>query len=171
MKIEDSKLNTTCWNLTVRLTHWAVAIGVMLNFFNDTGYSHRLIGYACVLFVLLRLIDGFWVSSSATSKFFVPKFSAIRMHFKQTMSGRVSHQYGHNPLGQLAVYAMWLLIMLLGFTGWLSRTDMYWGEDFPVQLHEALAKLLQTLVALHLFAVLLMSKLQHKNLIKAMIKG
>jgi cytochrome b len=66
---------------------------------------------------------------------------------------------------------MWLLIMLLGFSGWLSRTDMYWGEDLPVQMHEILSDLLQVMVVLHLLAVLLMSRLQNKNLIKAIIKG
>jgi cytochrome b len=48
---------------------------------------------------------------------------------------------------------------------------MYWGEDFPVQMHEILSDLLQVMVVLHLLAVLLMSRLQNKNLIKAIIKG
>lgn len=83
----------------------------------------------------------------------------------------MADHHGHNPLGQLAVYVMWLLIMLLGFTGWLSRTDLYWGEDWPVQMHEMLSGLLQVMIVLHLLAVLLMTRLQRKNLIKAMIKG
>jgi cytochrome b len=171
MKTASSKLNITAWSLTVRLTHWAVATGVMINFFNDTGYWHRMMGYACILFVLLRLVDGLWLTRSAASKFFIPRFNDIKLHIHEIRTGQVAHHPGHNPLGQLAVYVMWLLIMLLGFTGWLSRTDMFWGEDLPVQIHEVLSDLLQVMVVLHLLAALLMSRLQNRNLIKAMIKG
>ncbi|HEY9210903.1 MAG TPA: cytochrome b/b6 domain-containing protein [Methylotenera sp.] len=171
MKAIFSEPNNTVWSLTVRLTHWAVATGVIINFFNDTGYWHRMVGYACILFVVLRLIDGLWLGRTPASKFFVPKFADIKLHINEIRTGQVTHHAGHNPLGQLAVYVMWLLIMLLGFTGWLSRTDMFWGEDLPVQMHEILSDLLQLMVVLHLLAVLLMSRLQHKNLIKAIIKG
>lgn len=171
MKAIFSKSNNTVWSLTVRLTHWAVATGVIINFFNDTGYWHRMVGYACILFVVLRLINGLWLSGAPASKFYVPKLTDIKLHLYELTAGRVTHHAGHNPLGQLAVYVMWLLIMLLGFTGWLSRTDMFWGEDLPVQIHEILSDLLQVMVVLHLLAVLLMSKLQNRNLIKAIIKG
>ncbi len=171
MKAIFSESNNAVWSLTVRLTHWAVATGVMVNFFNDTGYWHRMVGYACILFVLLRLSDGLWITRSVASRFFVPRFNDIKLHLHEIRTGQVTHHAGHNPLGQLAVYVMWLLIMLLGFTGLLSRTDMYWGEDFPVQMHEILSDLLQVMVVLHLLAVMLMSRLQHKNLVKAIIKG
>jgi len=171
MKALFSEASSAAWSLTVRLTHWAVAIGVIANFFNESGYWHRLLGYACIILVLLRLIDGLWITRLSASKFFVPKFTDIRSHLYEIRIGQVADHRGHNPLGQLAVYMMWLLIMLLGFTGWLSRTDLYWGEDWPVQIHEILSYLLQVMVVLHLSAVLLMSRLQHKNLIKAIIKG
>jgi cytochrome b len=171
MKAIFSKPNNTTWSLTVRLTHWAVATGVIVNFFNDTGYWHRMVGYACILFVVLRLMDGLWLSRAPASKFFVPGFNDIKLHLLDLRTGKVNHHAGHNPLGQLAVYVMWLSIMLLGFTGWLSRTDMFWGEDLPVQMHEILSDLLQVMVVLHLLAVLLMSRLQNRNLIKAIIKG
>jgi len=171
MKAIFSKANNTGWSLTVRLTHWAVATGVMVNFLIETGYWHRVVGYGCILLVLLRLVDGFCLGNSLGSKFCVPKVSDIMSHLKEIKAGQVADHHGHNPLGQLAVYVMWLLIMLLGFTGWLSRTDMYWGEDWPVQIHEVLSDFLQVMVVLHLLAVLLMSRLQQKNLIKAIIKG
>jgi len=171
MKANLSKSADSAWSLAVRLTHWAVATGVMVNFFNESGYWHRLLGYVCIVLVLLRLVDGLWLTRSAASRLFVPTFAGIRRHLYEIRSGQMADHHGHNPLGQLAVYVMWLLIMLLGFTGWLSRTDLYWGEDWPVQMHEMLSGLLQVMVVLHLLAVLLMTRLQRKNLIKAMIKG
>lgn len=164
------QVNHSGWSLIVRLTHWAVAAGVLLNFFNETGYWHRAVGYGCIFLVLLRVIYGLWFSRLPTSKFFVPAFADIRQHLQQIKSGQIAHHVGHNPLGQLAVYIIWLLILLLGFTGWLSRTDLFWGEDLPVQLHEIAAYLLQFMVVLHFVAVLVMSRLQQQNLIKAMIK-
>jgi cytochrome b len=78
---------------------------------------------------------------------------------------------GHNPLGQYAFYIMWTLILLLGFTGWLSRTDQFWGEDWPVDLHQMLSNVLQGMVVLHLMAVMLLSKRLGRNLVRAMIRG
>lgn len=66
---------------------------------------------------------------------------------------------------------MWGLILLLGLTGWISRTDQFWGEDWPVELHEVLSKALQCMVVLHLMAVLLLSKKSGENLIRAMVRG
>lgn len=87
------------------------------------------------------------------------------------MAGRSTHHAGHNPLGQYAVYIMWLLITLLGLTGWLSRTDQYWGEDWPVDMHIMLSFLLQGMVVLHLLAVVVMSVLERRNLIRGMLNG
>lgn len=159
------------WTLIVRLTHWLVAIGVIINMFNESGYTHRLIGYICVGLVLLRLVNGLWLTGVPASKLHLPGLGAIKSHL-QSVFKRDAHDYvGHNPLGQYAIYLMWTLILFLGFTGWLSRTDEYWGEDWPVDLHEALSYVLQGMVVLHLLAVTMLSKWQGKSLIGAMIRG
>jgi cytochrome b len=82
----------------------------------------------------------------------------------------VAH-HGHNPLGQLAVYLMWLIITLLGLTGWVSRTDAYWGEDWPVNLHQFLSQTLMLLVVLHLIAIFTVSYMSRRHLLKQMIDG
>ena len=159
------------WTLIVRLTHWLVAAGVIVNIFNETGDTHNLIGYVCVGLVLLRLVNGWLFAGAESSKLHLPGLQAIKSHLQALLS-RDEHDYvGHNPLGQYAVYLMWALILMLGFTGWLSRTDEFWGEDWPVDLHEALSYLLQGMVVLHLLAVTALSKWLGKNLISAMIRG
>ena len=159
------------WTLIVRLTHWLVAAGVIVNFFNESGYAHRFIGYVCAALVLLRLVNGFCLARIEASKLHLPGVGAVKSHL-QSLLKRETHDYvGHNPLGQYAVYVMWTLILLLALTGWLSRTDELWGEDWPVDLHEALSYCLQGMVVLHLLAVTLLSKWQGKNLISAMIRG
>lgn len=169
MKLEATA-QLTGWTLFVRLTHWLVATCVLFNFFNDTGFWHRTVGYACLAFVVLRIIYGLMMSKVASSRFHLPRVQHIKQHLRELWSGSVSRSEGHNPLGQYAVYLMWLLIGLLALTGWLSRTDAYWGEDWPVDLHGVISKLLQGLVLIHIAAVLLMSKLEKRNLIIRMVR-
>jgi len=171
MKINPSPPVAPAWTLVVRITHWAVAACVTINFFNESGAWHRAIGYACLLILLPRLAEGYWLSRSPASRFHLPAITDIKLHLHELRSGRVSRHHGHNPLGQYAVYMMWLLILLLGVTGWLSRTDEYWGVDWPVEVHAMLSHLLQVMVVMHVLAVALMCRLQGRNLIKPMMSG
>lgn len=167
-----SELNKSVgWTWFVRATHWIVATGVLVNFFNDTGYWHRTIGYLCLGLVLARIVYGLLISKVSSSQFYLPSIKQLKTHIKELCERHVPAYSGHNPLGQWAVYVMWLLIALLAFTGWLSRTDAYWGEDWPVDSHEILSNILQGFVILHLLAIALMSKLQKHNLVKAMLVG
>ncbi len=161
----------SAWSITVKLTHWLVALAVIVNFFNDTGVAHRLIGYACFCIVLIRILHGLLPSVPHSSQFYWPSVKRIQHHITEIQQQKFSHEVGHNPLGQWAVYGMWLLIFLLTATGWLSRTDAFWGEDWPVDLHALFSTLLQALVLLHLAAVVLMSRLQKQNLLKQMISS
>jgi cytochrome b len=161
---------STAWPLTVRITHWLVAAFVLINFFNDTDYWHRMIGYACLVLIVIRIIHAV-KTKTAFARLYWPTWQAILQHLKQIREAAVAEHAGHNPLGQLAVYVMWLLIALLGFTGWLSRTDAYWGEDWPVDLHGYLSDALMLMVLLHVLAIVVISKLQKQNLVKRMLVG
>jgi len=171
MSLDETKTQAVVWTAFVRITHWLVALFVLVNFFNDTGFWHRFIGYFCVTLVFARISYGLWVSKVASSKFYIPSIANIKLHIHEIRTQIFAPHIGHNPLGQLAVYFIWVLIVALAFTGWVSRTDAYWGEDWPVDLHVIFSNALQGLVILHIAAVVLMSKLQKKNLLKQMISG
>ena len=158
----------TAWSRPVRLLHWLVAGSVILNLFNDTGYAHRMIGYAALVLVSIRIIYGFGTSNRA-ERLGWPSWSELREHLSQLYLRQSHARPGHNPLGQFAVYLMWLLIGLLGLTGWVSRTDALWGEDWPVDLHAWLSDALLVMVALHITAVFGISWWFRHNLIKSMI--
>jgi cytochrome b len=66
---------------------------------------------------------------------------------------------------------MWGLIAALTITGWLSRLDAFWGEDWPIALHAWAAYALLALVVLHVSAAIVMSVLHKDNLILAMLTG
>lgn len=146
-----------------------VAGGVLLNMANDTGYAHRMVGYGCVIVIAIRLLHGFLLKTHQSSRFYYPCLHLIKQHVVEIRARKISHHEGHNPLGMLAVYVIWLLILLLAISGWLSRTDAFWGEDAPVFVHEVLSYLLLVCVFVHVIAVFMMSILQKKNLIKPMI--
>lgn len=167
-KIEQTDI---AWTRFVRLTHWLVALCVLVNFFNDTGFWHRTIGYVCIGLVLMRVFYGLWLSQQASSRFYIPTLARIQAHLIELRTKQFAPHEGHNPLGQLAVYFMWLIMALLGLTGWLSRTDAYWGEDWPVNLHQYLSNTLMGLVVLHLVAIYWVSRLSRRHLLKQMVDG
>lgn len=158
------------WSIWVRLSHWLVAIIVLIEWLNETGYWHRLLGYVCTSIVLSRLLYGF-ASQRETSQFYWPSWLALKQHVQMLLISKVEAHKGHNPLGQLAVYFMWCLIGALALTGWLSRTDAYWGESGPVDAHQLLSDVLMALVVLHVLAVMVMSALSKVFLLKQMITG
>lgn len=159
------------WSFTVKVTHWLVALGVLLNMFNDTGYTHRTIGYVCIALILMRILHGMQKNVVASSRFYLPSISQAKQHVKAVFADKTNQHHGHNPLGMWAIYIMWMLIALLAFTGWLSRTDAFWGEDGPVILHQFLSNALLIVIVVHVIAVFVMSKLEKRNLIKQMIAG
>ena len=160
----------TVWSLPLIVTHWFVAAIITTEWLNDTGYWHRFIGYVAVGAVLIRIVYGF-NSELKTSQFYWPHWRLIKAHLQALLTAKVDEHEGHNPLGQLAVYCMWLLVFSLAFTGWLSRTDAYWGESAPLDAHKILSYALMGLVLLHVLAVFLMSVLSGRCLIKQMITG
>lgn len=171
MNKQETKTHTAVWTPLVRITHWLVAFFILVNFFNESGFWHRFIGYFCLALVFVRVGYGLWFSKVASSKFYMPTIANIKHHIHEVRTKIFAPHIGHNPLGQLAAYLIWILILLLALTGWLSRTDAYWGEDWPVDLHMAFSNVLQGLVILHIAAVVVMSKLQKKSLLKQMVSG
>jgi cytochrome b len=69
------------------------------------------------------------------------------------------------------VLALITTTIAVGVTGWLYTTDAYWGEAWLETLHDACAKLLLALVALHVAGVIATSALHRENLVRAMIHG
>jgi cytochrome b len=158
------------WSIWVRISHWLVAICVVSEWLNETGYWHRSLGYFCVGLVAMRLVYGVW-TNSAGARFYWPSWHQIHMHWKALVNGDHEDYAGHNPWGQWAVYLMWSLIVLLAGTGFISRTDYFWGEDLPVNLHKMFSNALMLVVILHVLAVWLMSYITKRNLVQQMLTG
>ncbi|MED5618831.1 cytochrome b/b6 domain-containing protein [Ideonella sp. BN130291] len=160
------------WDAAVRLLHWSLAALVLFNGVRDDGdFVHRVIGYAAVGVVGARLLWAAVASGAAAWSELTLSMPGTLRYLRRLLRGNVARHLGHNPLGRWMVWLLWSLVLLLGLTGWLSRTDALWGEDWPRDVHALLAKLLWVAVALHLAGVALMSWLQRENLPLAMITG
>lgn len=159
------------WHVLLRASHWLVAAIVLFNLFNESGPLHRYAGYVAFAVVMARLVVGLRRPADDVAHVGLPLWSELRQHLSDLRHGRVHRSLGHNPAGLCMALVLWLLVLLLGLTGWMSRLDQFWGEAWLTDIHELLAKTLQVCVIVHLIGVIVMSRLQKENLLKAMITG
>ncbi|MGL5252545.1 MAG: cytochrome b/b6 domain-containing protein [Moraxella sp.] len=174
MTVTVTSLQTVrVWDIWVRLTHWAVAVGLFINLLvtEDGSDAHEYVGYAVMGLVVSRLIWGLIGSRYARFSDFFPTPARIKQHLDDVSEHRYAMHLGHNPLGALMMFALWGVIMGLGVTGYLQTTDHFWGDDWLQTLHKCLAYSLYGLVPMHVAAAIMMSRLQRQNLIKSMITG
>lgn len=81
------------------------------------------------------------------------------------------HHIGHTPLGALMIYNLILTLAGIGVSGYLMTTDMFWGVEWPEEVHEALVTWAEISALAHIAAVIFESRRTQVNLVKAMITG
>jgi cytochrome b len=156
------------WDAAVRVLHWALAALVAFNLLRDDGdLVHRVAGYGAVGVVLARLAWA-WLREPTQLRL---SPSATLAYLRELVRGRAPRSAGHNPLGLWMVWLLWTLVLLLGLTGWMSRWDIFWGDERLHDLHAWLADALMVAVIVHLIAVTAMSWLWKENLPASMITG
>jgi len=160
------------WDVVVRLLHWALAVLVAIDLVRDDGdRAHRLVGYAAVVVVLLRLGWAAVVRSHGGLAGLRPSISQSWVYLRLVLRGQPPRSLGHNPLGLWMVWLLWTLVLMLGLTGWMSRLDAFWGDERVHDIHAFVANLLLVAVILHLAGVATMSWLWNKNLPTSMVTG
>lgn len=160
------------WDPVVRITHWSVAVLVLWDLYEDSGGPlHRNLGYAAACLVLIRVAWGMVGNGAGNFREWVPGRAGVVAYVKAAVAGHPPRYLGHNPLGAMMMLALWILILSLAATGWISRLERFWGEDLPKDVHAILAYVLLALVCVHIGAAILMSRLHKENLILAMVTG
>lgn len=147
-----------------------ITLWLLVYIYYETDQLHRWLGYALTAIVAMRMLAGV-LTQSVAARLVWPSWPALNQHLQHLKQRSLPVQHGHNPLGMLAVYWLWGCILLLALTGWLSRTDALWGEDWPVDLHAGLSYVLMASVLLHVIAVLVMSRLARQHLLRQMLHG
>ncbi|GJG94855.1 cytochrome b/b6 domain-containing protein [Cupriavidus pauculus] len=160
------------WDLAVRFTHWSVAAIVFYDVIDDSGdLLHRQLGYVAAGLVLFRIVWGFVGTEHARFGAWLPRPAGVLAYGRALLHGRAPRFVSHTPLGAVMMLATWTLILALAITGWMSRLDPFWGEDWPIDIHRWLSNTLLGLVAVHVVAAIAMSLKGRENLIAAMLTG
>ena len=167
-----ARARVPAWDWVVRLLHWMLAALVAVDLVRDDGdYAHRLVGYAAAAVVLVRLSWAAVSRSHAGLASLRPSVSQSLAYLRLLARGAPPRSAGHNPLGLWMVWLLWIVVLLLGVTGWMSRLDAFWGDDGIHDIHALLADVLLVAVIVHLVGVALMSWLWRENLPASMITG
>jgi cytochrome b len=130
---------------------------------------HYAFGYTACLLVLIRLVWGVIGTRYARFNQFLKSPKAVLGHFMAMLRGHPHHDVGHNPAGGLVMFALMLLILLIGLTGYLAVKEFL--GNFVSEAHEALSSLVLGLVIVHVIAAIGMSVIERQNLVRSMVTG
>ncbi len=161
------------WDLPTRIFHWSLAASFagayVLSESERLRNVHVMLGYTVLALLAFRVVWGFVGSRYARfGSFRYGPLAALR-YLRDAVTGRPAEYTGHNPAGSWAVYAILLLGLGTGISGYLQYNDIG-GEAFE-EVHEVLANAWLAVVGVHLFGVLFSSLVHRENLARAMVTG
>lgn len=170
------------WDFPTRIFHWALVTLLIVAWFSGgeeggAATLHRYAGEAIAGLIVFRVIWGFVGNERARFGDFIAGPRAIIEHLGDLFRDQPKRHLGHNPLGGLAVFALLALVTAMVVTGLFSGGDEMAGPFVGMgglnmaEVHEALFRVLQALVVLHLIGVAIESWLSRDRLIPAMISG
>lgn len=161
------------WDLPTRIFHWLLAtsfLGAMLTAESERYAAlHEGLGYTMMALIVFRLVWGIVGTRYARFGTFAFGPAAVVSYLASIARGSPEHHVGHNPAGSWAIYAILLLTLAAGVSGWAASNDV--GGHFVEELHEAAANTLLVLVLVHIAGVVTSSLLHRENLIAAMVSG
>jgi cytochrome b len=170
---ESSAATVKVWDLVVRLVHWTIVTGVVLNLwvFEHGKFAHRVTGYVVVAALAIRLLWGIVGTRHARFADFFPTPRRVIAHVDALSRGADTRQLGHSPLGAVMMLALMALLAGLGITGWMMGLNAFWGVEWVEDLHGLLANSVMALAVLHIAAAVIESVRHRENLPWAMVTG
>lgn len=137
------------WSSSVRWFHWInvlciislIFVGLMMLYKSELGISsleakvslkelHVIIGYVFVINLVIRLIFAFIGPACARFSAFIPGkgfIKNLKSYHASIKTGEPQQFIGHNPLGKLAVTALFTLLIILAVSGLIrAGTDIYY---------------------------------------------
>ncbi|GAB3311512.1 cytochrome b/b6 domain-containing protein [Haliea atlantica] len=162
------------WGPFIRIFHWSLAVAVVTNYWFTEGGSdlHVWIGYAASLAVLARIAGGLAGRGHARFDSCPVNRETIREHVLALRQRNLPPDSGHNPLGALMIYLMFLLIAILAISGTLhEQIDALYGDPLLQGIHAFAAQVLWVCAMTHVAAVFLVQALGRIQLVRPMITG
>ena len=176
------------WDLGVRAFHWSLVVAVSIAAF--TGFvtsvtaleAHLIAGAAIACLIVSRIVWGALGSTHARFADFAFGPRAVLAHVRGLITSSAGRHLGHNPLGAIMVFTLLLVLATIVGTGIVALGGMF--KQGPLAafvsfatgrwwlgVHNALAVLLLTMIAMHVAGVAFESRRGRENLIGAMITG
>lgn len=161
------------WDVVVRLFHWTVVAGCVLNLFilDDGALAHEVVGYAVAGALAIRVVWGFIGTRHARFADFVPTPARLASYVAALIKGREPRTLGHNPAGAVMMLALMALLAGVSISGGMMGLDAFWGEAWVEELHETFANSIMVLAFLHAAAALFESWRHSENLVWSMVTG
>jgi len=136
------------WDAPTRLFHWVnfvcvlgmLAAGVLILYSKDIGidrpsvillkHVHVWLGYVLIVNLIWRFLWAFFGNRYARWKAILPGgagfLKSARAYGAAFVTGMPQQYLGHNPLGRIAVTAMFVLLVIMSVIGLvLAGTDLY----------------------------------------------
>ncbi len=170
---KDSSRTVLVWDGFVRVFHWSIVSGFLLNRFivEDNNALHNWIGYFVLAMILLRLLWGFTGSHYAKFRNFVPGMKSLITYLIDLVNFRERDYQGHNPAGAVMIIMLILLMMTICISGWMMGLDKFWGEDWVEDLHYYGSSGMLYLMSVHAAGVFYASFRHKQNLVVSMVTG
>src|SRR5689334_16546404 len=169
----ETKSKVLVWDAPTRVFHWALALSFAGAFLTAESERlrdvHVMLGYTVVGLIVFRLIWGLIGSRYARFSSFAYGPRAVFEYLRSLLTRNPQPYLGHNPAGSLVIYALLLLGLATGVTGYLHYNEI--GGKGVEELHEGLAYAMLRLVGLHIAAVIVSSVVHRENLVSSMVTG
>lgn len=161
------------WDVPVRVFHWLLAgsfAGAYIVAESEQLRGvHMILGYTTMGLIAFRIIWGFVGSPFARFQSFLFSPGAAIGYLRGLATGKPGHFVGHNPAGSYAIYAILLVGLATGVTGYLSLNEI--GGESVEDIHELCANVWLGVVIVHIAGVIVGSWVHRENLVRAMVTG
>lgn len=159
------------WDRVVRIFHWTVAVGCVLNLFVLEDAAHQVVGYIVAAALVVRVIWGFVGTRYARFADFAPTPRRLGTYVAALLKGREPRMLGHNPAGAVMMLALMALLGAVSVSGWMMGLDAFWGAEWLEELHETIANAILVLALVHAAAALFEGWRHRENLVWSMVTG
>ena len=150
------------WDLNIRIFHLMLIITIIISIISGKFsyfYIHEISGITLFFLILFRIYWGFFGGYYSKFKNFNLNKNSLFNYFKN----KEKKYFGHNPLGSLSIFSIFVLILLTSLSGMFSSDDIFYDGPFVklapqlvgifTNIHDILHYFLYLLIILHLSAV------------------
>lgn len=168
------------WDLNTRIFHLMLILTIIISIISGKFsyfYIHEISGITLFFLILFRIYWGFFGGYYSKFKNFNLNKNSLFNYFKN----KEKKNFGHNPLGSLSIFSIFVLILLTSLSGMFSSDDIFYDGPFVklapqlveifTNIHDILHYFLYLLIILHLSAVSYYQFFLKEKIINQMIDG